>query len=81
MAISIAALQPIAAFDLHGGHNTVAQRWEKWIRSFELFASATGCKDDKQKRHLLLHTAGPEVHHIFFTLVETGENYKDAKQS
>mgnify|MGYP001799830975 CR=1 len=55
MAIPIATLQPIAAFDPHGDQNTFAQRWEKWIRSFELFSSATGCKD-KQKRDLSLHT-------------------------
>ena len=61
MAIPIAAVQTIASFDLHGDQNTVAQRWYKWIRSFELFSSATGCKDDKQKRNLLLHTAGPDV--------------------
>ena len=80
MAIPIAAVQPIAAFDPHGDQNSVAQRWEKWIRSFELFSTATGCKGDKQKRHLFLHTAGTEVQDIFFTLTATGDDYKTAKE-
>ena len=61
MAIPIAAVQPLAAFDPHGDQNSVAQQWERWIRSSELFSIATGCNDDKQKRHLFLHTAGNEV--------------------
>ena len=78
MAIPIAAVQSIAALDPHGDKNTVAQRWKKWILSFELFSSATGCKDDKRKIDFLLHTAGPDVQDIF-TLVETAEDYKEAK--
>ena len=74
------SLQPLAAFDPHGVQNSLAQRWEKGIRSFELFSIATGCKDDKQKRHLFLHTPGNEVHDIFFTLTATGDDYKTAKE-
>ena len=46
------------------------------LKSFNLFADASGCKNDKQKRQLLLHTAGAAVHDIFYTLNETGNDYK-----
>ena len=80
MAIPIAAVQPLAAFHPHDDQNSVAQRWDKWIQSFELFSIATGHKDDKQKRHLFLHTAETEVQDIFFTLTATGDDYKTAKE-
>ena len=78
MAIPIATVQPLATFDPNGDQNSVAQRWEKWIRSFKLFSITTGCKDNKQKRHLFLLMAGNEVQDILFTLTETGDDYKTA---
>lgn len=73
--ISVASIPP---FDPHGDQNSVAQRWQKWLKSFAIFADATGCKNDKQKRQLLLHTAGSEIQDIFYTLTETGTDYKTA---
>ena len=73
--ITVASIPP---FDPHGDQNSVAQRWHKWLKSFAIFADATGCKNDKQKRQLLLHTAGSEIQDIFHTLTDTGTDYKTA---
>ena len=74
---------PIPPFDPHQGHgelSSVAHRWQKWLKSFNLFADAASCKNDKQKRQLLLHTAGSDVQDIFYTLTETGTDYKTAAE-
>lgn len=34
-------------------------------QEFSLFANATGCKKDKKKRQLLLHTTGPGPQEIY----------------
>ncbi len=45
----------------------MGQRW-KWLkRSFEFFLTARGVVQNKQKRALLLHCAGPDVQEIFST--------------
>ena len=71
---------PVSQFQPHGDGNTVAQRWKRWVRTFEVYASACGCKDEKQKRQLLLHSAGPLVQDIFETLTDTGEDFKTANE-
>ena len=63
-------------FDPHGDAASVFQRWERWLRSFELFAAATGCADDKQKRQLLLHSAGQDTQDIFFTFEDQPDGYQ-----
>ena len=73
--ITVASILP---FDLHGEQNSVAHRWEKWLKSFSIFSDAAGCKNDKQKRQLLLHTAGADVQDVFHTFTETGTDYKTA---
>jgi hypothetical protein len=78
MAVAL-ALQPPAQFDPHGNANTVNQRWTKWVKSFETFIVAAGCKDDEQKRQAFLHCAGESVQEIFSTLPDTGNSYNDAK--
>ena len=78
MAIFVTPLTP---FDPHGDAGSVSQKWQKWLRSFECFAAAAGCKDDRQKRQLLLHSAGPEVQDIFDTLANTGDVYATAHES
>lgn len=70
----------IASFNPHGDTSNCAQKWKKWLRSFELYSSAAGCKDNRQKRQLLLHSAGPEVQDIFDTLGDTGEDYETASE-
>ena len=47
--------------------HSVASRWYRWIRRFQNFVEAKGYTDDKQKRAMLLHCVGEEVHMIFET--------------
>jgi hypothetical protein len=79
MSVSI-AVNSVPNFNPYSDNNSLATRWKKWIRDFETFAIATGCKDEKQKRQLMLHCAGTEVHDIFETLTDTGEDYRTAKE-
>ena len=59
--------------------SSLCQRWQRWLRSFELYVGASGVTDDSQKRQLLLHCAGESVQDIFFTLADTGNTYENAK--
>ena len=68
----------IPPFDPHGELTSVAHSWQKWLKSSNLVADASGCKNDKQKRQLLLNTAGAAVQDVFSTLNETGNDYKTA---
>ena len=77
VALQVGALQPFDA--RNGDANSLAQRWERWLRSFELYVSAFSVVDDAQKRQLLLHCAGEEVKYIFVTLPNTGATYADAR--
>ena len=45
------------------------------MRGYELYMSASGITPDGQKRQLFLHSAGPEVQDIFFTLTYTATTY------
>ena len=54
--------------------STVAHRWEDWKMVFECYLTATGVKDLKQKRALLLSAAGEEVINILCTLVPGGRS-------
>ena len=79
MAVPI-HVTPIPPFDSHGELSSVAHRWQKWLKRFNLFADASGCKNDKQKRQLPLHTAGSDVQGNFYKLTETGTDYKTAAE-
>ena len=59
-------------------HRTLAQRWEKWIKSLDYYIRASGVTDQKQKSAILFHLAGPDVQEIFETLPNTGDDYKTA---
>ena len=80
MAVAISVTH-IAPFDPHAEPSTTAERWKKWTRNFERMASASGCRDDQQKRDLLLHTAGESVQDIFDTFSDeaAGTSYVQAK--
>jgi hypothetical protein len=51
------------------GHK-LGQTWQRWHRSFELYATGKGVTGEKQKKALLLHCAGLDVQDIYFTLEE-----------
>lgn len=60
---------------------SLATRWITWMEDFEMFLTASGIKDDTQKRALLLYQAGSRVREIFRQLTDTGnaDDYKMAK--
>ena len=47
-------------------------------QSLDYYLCASGVTDQKQKRAVLLHLAGPDVQEIFETLPNTGDDYKTA---
>lgn len=61
-------INPVGNFDVHG--DKLGQTWQRWHRSFELYATGKGVTDEKQKKALLLHCAGLDVQDIYFTLEE-----------
>ena len=72
--LDLPAVPPFSVSD----HRTLAQRWEKWTKSLDYYLRASGVTDQKQKRAVLLHLAGPDVQEIFETLPDTGDDYKTA---
>ena len=69
-------VSPVSPFDPHGDTAGVYQRWIRWLRGFEIFADASGCADDVQKKQLLLHCAGPETQDIFYTFPAMPAEYQ-----
>ena len=59
---------PLQTFNVSGDLTAVGPRWERWIRAFNLFADGRGVDDKKQRKALMLSTAGLAVQDIFFTL-------------
>ncbi|XP_028404164.1 uncharacterized protein K02A2.6-like [Dendronephthya gigantea] len=57
----------------------LAVRWKRWKRSFNVFLTAKGVINDKQKVALLLHTGGLQLQELYFTLVNEDEEkeFKD----
>ena len=67
--------QPVAKFNPGSEVSTIlAKRWNTWISKFEMFITARGIQDKKQKRALLLYQAGSRVREIFRQLADTGTN-------
>ena len=64
----------IPCFNPREDPTNLAVRWRRWKRSFNLYLLARGVANDQQKVALLLHTAGPELQELYFTLV--GEEEK-----
>ena len=80
----------VKPFDVFGNQTSVGSRWQRWLKSFELFADSKGLiinessnADMVQRRALPLHTAGEEVQKIFETLPDTGtaKDYKKAEKA
>lgn len=65
-------LPPLAPFNMHT--NNIGSRWAKSVSSFKLYLTATGIKDNAQKRALLLHLSSSD---IFDTIEDTGDNIED----
>ena len=87
MALSDLEIGGIRPFDVNSDPSSVAVKWKRWLRSFQLYADGKGLiiiadKDDNkiQRRALLLHCAGPDVQDIFDVLPDTGgaKDYENA---
>ena len=79
-SIKIDDLTRVKPFDPHGEPSGVGRRWQRWLKSFLVYADSKGLliaadkADNKvQRRALLLHSAGEAVQEIFETLTDTGE--------
>ena len=79
-SIKIDDLTSVKPFDPHGEPSGVGRRWQRWLKSFSVYADSKGLliaadkADDKiQRRALFLHSAGEAVQEIFETLADTGE--------
>ena len=77
-SVYLSDAQGLKPFDC--SETSLSARWERWLRTFELFATGKESKMSKKKA-LLLHTAGSNVQEIYFTLTEEGvsDSYQKAK--
>ena len=71
-------VEGITRFDPEGEQTGL--RWKRWMASFDLYANSKGLileagkeKHQQRRRALMLHSAGPKVQEIFFTIPNTGE--------
>ena len=62
----------MSPFDCTGDVTSIGPRWKRWKTAFQFFAEGKGVKDAKQKRSLLLHSAGMDVQEIYATLTDPG---------
>ncbi|KAL0901956.1 hypothetical protein ABMA27_007099 [Loxostege sticticalis] len=71
-------LPPPEKLDLDGDNATVALRWERWKRSFNLYLEATGITGEEKKRATLLLLGGSGLQEIVYNLpeayIEVSEN-------
>ncbi|KAL8562825.1 hypothetical protein ACOMHN_004517 [Nucella lapillus] len=70
-------VNPVAPFDPHGDTAGVYQRWDRWLRGFQIFAQASGCVNDNQKKQLLLHCAGPDTQDIYYTFQDMPATFQE----
>ena len=63
--------RPLLVFDLPGTAHEVAQRWQRWKRSFNFYVEGEGISGASKLRSKMLHLAGMPVRQdIFATLTE-----------
>ena len=62
-------IQGLPCFNPKEDPTNLAARWKHWKRSFDLFLTAKGVTNDKQKVTMLLHTDGFDLQELYFTLV------------
>ncbi|PFX21225.1 Gag-Pro-Pol polyprotein [Stylophora pistillata] len=89
-SIKIGDLTSVKPFDPHGEPSSVGRRWQRWLKSFSVYADSKGLliqvdkADNKtQRRALFLHSASEAVQEVFETLHDTGEakDYEKAVQA
>lgn len=77
------------ALDVHGippytitGPSS-GNRWDRWLKSFDLFVMASGITNEPQKKALLLHYAGVDVQDIFYAFSQETQDkgFADTKKA
>ena len=61
--------EALPKFDVKGDPSTVAQRWKRWKRAFELYVKAQAVTDDARQKALLLHCGGMDLQDVLYALV------------
>ena len=69
VAVDISSVQP---FDVSGAASSLATKWRRWLKSFEIYVAAKAVVNAEQKKALLLHCAGQGVQEVFDTLADPG---------
>ena len=70
------AVGEIIAFDCTGDITSVGPRWRRWKTACQFFSDGKGVIDPKQKRALLLYSAGMDVQEVYSTLEEAAGSSK-----
>ena len=58
-------LPPPGVFSIREDTHTAGGRWSEWADNLRRFLTASGVKDEQQKRETLLYTAGKEVRDLY----------------
>ena len=74
------AISEIMPFDCTGDSTSVGPRWRRWKAAFQFYIDGKGVTDPKQKRALLLHSAGMDVQEVYLTLEEAPSSSKDVNE-
>lgn len=67
----------VMPFDCTGDTTSVGPRWRRWKMAFQFYIDSTGITDPRQKKALLLHSAGIDVQEVYSTLGESTRGSKD----
>lgn len=62
---NLIAIQP---FDCESEPSSEGTRWEKWLRSFEIYLDAANIDQPSKKRATLLHSAGSILQEVYYNL-------------
>ena len=65
--------EALPKFDVKGDPSTVAQRWKRWKRGFELYVKAQTVTYDAKQKALLLHCGRMDLQDVFYALEAEGD--------
>ena len=71
------AIGGIMPFDCTGDSTSIGPRWRRWKTAFQFFIDGKGVTDPKQKKALLLHSAGMDVQEVYLSLEEGATSSKE----
>jgi hypothetical protein len=74
------AIGGIMPFDCTGDSTSIGPRWRRWKTAFQFFIDGKGVTDPKQKKALLLHSAGMDVQEVYLSLEEGATSSKETDE-